>query len=304
MPDLIHRGARFLARRTFSFWEKLGLHLTYVHFYEPVPDTRNLNDALWNRTSELPGINMNGAFQIELLHQLSALCHKPWEGLTRNAASGGQFFLGNGYFDSVDAEILYGIVRRFKPRRVYEIGSGFSTLLVTQAIRNNQEEDSSYTCEHLAIDPFPPQFLCKNGNGLSVLPKKVQEIPLSTFAKLEHNDVLFIDSSHVLTIGSDVRYEYLDILPRVKPGVLVHCHDIFLPAEYPKEWVLDDHRFWNEQYLLQAFLTFNNEFEVLWAGSYMHLKHPDLLAATIPSYRQEKCYPKSFWIRRKDRATP
>jgi hypothetical protein len=146
--------------------------------------------------------------------------------------------------------------------------------------------------------------LCKNGNGLSVLPKKVQEIPLSTFAKLERNDVLFIDSSHVLTIGSDVRYEYLDILPRVKPGVLVHCHDIFLPAEYPKEWVLDDHRFWNEQYLLQAFLTFNNEFEVLWAGSYMHLKHPDLLAAAIPSYRQEKCYPKSFWIRRKDRATP
>ena len=247
---------------------------------------------------------MNGAFQVELLHQLSALYHKPWEGLTRNAAYGGQFFLGNGYFDSVDAEILYGIVRRFKPRRVYEIGSGFSTLLVKQAIRNNQEEDCSYTCEHVAIDPFPPQFWCKNGNGLSVLPKKVQEIPLSTFAKLERNDVLFIDSSHVLTIGSDVRYEYLDILPRVKPGVLVHCHDIFLPAEYPKEWVLDDHRFWNEQYLLQAFLTFNNEFEVLWAGSYMHLKHPDLLAAAIPSYRQEKCYPKSFWIRRKDRATP
>src|SRR6267378_5342078 len=212
MPHLIHRGARFLARRTFSFWEKLGLHLTYVHFYEPVPDTRNLNDALWNRTSELPGIDMTGAFQVELLHQLSALYHKPWEGLTRNAASGGQFFLGNGYFDSVDAEILYGIVRRFKPRRVWEIGSGFSTLLVTQAIRNNQEQDCSYACKCVAIDPFPPRFLRKDGNGFSVLPTKVREIPVRTFAKLERHDVLFFDSSHVLAIGSDVRYEYLDIV--------------------------------------------------------------------------------------------
>lgn len=137
---------------------------------------------------------------------------------------------------------------------------------------------------------------------------------------LERNDILFIDFSHILSIGSDVRYEYLDLLPRLKPGVLIHFHDIFLPAEYPQKWVLNFHRFWNEQYLLQAFLTFNTEFEVLWAGNFMHLNHSDLLAATIPSYKQElgklprsveprtislggalpvECQPKSFWIRRK-----
>jgi len=156
---------------------------------------------------------VNDAFQVEFLHQLSALYRKPWEDLTRNvAAETGRFFLGHGYFDSVDAEILYGLVRRFKPRRVWEIGSGFSTLLVTQAIRNNQEQDCSYTCKCVAIDPFPPRFLRKDGNGFSVLPTKVREIPVHTFAKLERHDVIFFDSSHVLAIGSDVRYEYLDIV--------------------------------------------------------------------------------------------
>lgn len=299
-PDLIHRVSRFLARRTFSFWEKLGLHLSYVHFYEPVPDTRSLDDALWNRNLELPGIDINEQFQIEFLRQLGVLYDTAWDALARSGVSRTtEFLLGNGYFDSVDAEILYGIVRRFKPRRIFEIGSGFSTLLVENAIRDNRGEDSSYACEHVAIDPFPADFLSKGGNGLTVLPKRVQDVPLSTFQNLERNDVLFIDSSHVLAIGSDVRFEYLEILPRLNPGVLIHCHDIFFPAEYPKDWIFRHRRFWNEQYLLQAFLAFNSEFEVLWAGNYMHLKHPGLLAQSIPSYKQSEVQPKSFWLRRK-----
>lgn len=286
--NLFQRAARSFARRTFSIWETVGLHVMPVHFYEPIPHTRSLDDAVWDPSTELPGINMNDSFQVDFLHQLSAVYQKAWVALARNGTSeAGRFFLGNGYFDSVDAEILYGIVRRFKPRRIYEIGSGFSTLLTAQAIQDNQEEDSSFTCEFVAIDPFPRTFLQEGIGGVSVLPKRVQDIPISTFAKLECNDILFIDSSHVLAIGSDVRYEYLEILPRLKPGVLIHFHDIFFPAEYPKKWVLNFHRFWNEQYLLQAFLTFNTEFEVLWAGNYMHLNHPDLLASAIPSYKQE-----------------
>jgi len=299
-PDLIHRVSRFLARKTFSFWEKLGLHLTYVHFYEPVPDTRSLDDALWRSNLELPGIDINEQFQIEFLKELETRCCAAWQALTRSESSNpAQFFLGNGYFDSVDAEILYGIVRKFKPRRFFEIGSGFSTLLVEDAIGDNRALDSSYACEHWVIDPFPAEFLGKDCNGLAVLSAKVQDVPLSTFQNLQRNDVLFIDSSHVLSIGSDVRFEYLEILPRLNPGVLIHCHDIFFPAEYPKDWIFHHHRFWNEQYLLQAFLAFNSEFEVLWAGNYMHLKHPDLLAQSIPSYKQSSVQPKSFWLRRK-----
>ena len=131
-----------------------------------------------------------------------------------------------------------------------------------------------------------------------MISSKVQEIPLSEFSKLKKNDILFIDSSHVLKIGSDVQYEYLEIFPRLNKGVIVHIHDILLPAEYRKEWVLKDFRFWNEQYLLQAFLAFNNNFEILWGGSYMHLKHPDKLEVTFSSYKRDENWPGSFWMKK------
>jgi hypothetical protein len=117
--------------------------------------------------------------------------------------------------------------------------------------------------------------------------------------ELRANDILFIDSSHVLKIGSDVHYLFLHILPRLNPGVIVHIHDIFLPAEYPKDWVMDHLRFYNEQYLLQAFLTYNSAFEILWAGAYMHLKHPDQLRDAIKSYASNYHCPGSVWMRRK-----
>jgi hypothetical protein len=102
----------------------------------------------------------------------------------------------------------------------------------------------------------------------------------------------------VLKIGSDVQFEFLEVLPRLNKGVIVHVHDIFLPAEYPQEWVMQKHRFWTEQYLLQTFLSFNHSFEVLWAGSFMHLKHSDKVAAAFASYRREAHLPGSFWMKR------
>lgn len=301
MPDLLHRASRFLARKTFSFWQKLGLHLTYVHFYEPVPDTRTLDDTIWSRSSELPGIDLNPAPQIQLLEEFAEQNHAAWNSLAnRSSASKPNLFaLGNDYFDCVDAEILFAMVRRFKPRRIYEIGSGYSTLLAKEAVQENRKQNSAYVCEHVAIDPFPADFLNMGNDCLKLVPERIQDIPLRMFEDLKKNDILFVDSSHILAIGSDVRFAYLEILPRLNPGVLVHLHDIFLPAEYPKEWVLGHHRFWNEQYIFQAFLTYNSEFEVLWAGHYMHLNHPDLLREKIPSYRYPTYNPTSFWIRRK-----
>jgi hypothetical protein len=123
-------------------------------------------------------------------------------------------------------------------------------------------------------------------------------LPWSRFSQLRANDILFIDSSHVLKIGSDVQYEILSILPRLAEGVLVHLHDIFLPGEYPKHWVLDEHRFWNEQYVLHAFLCFNQRFQVVWAGSFMHTKHPELLEAAFRSYVRASRWPGSFWMLR------
>lgn len=121
---------------------------------------------------------------------------------------------------------------------------------------------------------------------------------MSVFKELGENDILFIDSSHVLKIGSDVQYEYNEILPRLNKGVLIHVHDIFLPLEYPETWVRQSHRFWTEQYLLQAFLAYNSAFKVLWAGHYMHWKYPDLLEKAFRTYNREITGPGSFWMRK------
>jgi hypothetical protein len=110
--------------------------------------------------------------------------------------------------------------------------------------------------------------------------------------------VLFIDSSHVVQVGGDVTHLFFQVLPRLAPGVVVHLHDIFLPREYPRAWVMEQHRFWTEQYLLQAFLRFNREFEILLSAGWLSAHHPEALAAAIPSWDAERSRPGSFWMRR------
>lgn len=288
------------SKKAFSLFQKLGYHITPNHFYHPIPDTTKLKDDLWTKHSELVGISINESKQLELLSLFEAKFKNEYEQFPRGKTDKPyEFYLGNGPFESVDAEILYSMIRHFKPRRIYEIGSGFTTYLSAQAMLKNTKDDSSYQCELVAIEPYPNEILKGGFPGLSrLIAREVQDVPLSEFKKLEENDILFIDSSHVLKIGNDVQYEYLEILPRLNKGVLIHIHDIFLPAEYPKKWVKELHRFWTEQYLLQAFLAFNDSFEVLWAGSYMHLNHPDKLERAFSSYNKGKALPGSFWLRR------
>ena len=286
-------------KRYFRLWESKGYHVTPVHFYEPIPDTKTLKHDLWSKHSDLVGIDMNEKGQIHLLSIFPSEFKEEYENFVRNkTAVPYEYYVNNGTFESVDGEILYCMIRYFKPRRIFEIGSGNSTYLTAQAVQKNRETHS-VECELIVIDPYPNDVLKVGFPGLSkLIPTRVQDIPLSEFSKLVENDILFIDSTHVLCIGSDVEYEYLEILPRLNSGVIVHVHDIFLPAQYPKQWVLENYIFWNEQYLLQAFLTFNPCFEVLWAGSYMHLRHYDKLEAAFNSYKKGERWPGSFWMRK------
>ena len=288
-------------KKSFPIWQKLGLHITPNHFYEPIPDTRTLKDEIWLNNSELVGININEDHQINYLHEVSSMFKEEYEAFPSDKNDieiPSQYYVNNGGFESVDGEILYCMIRHFKPKRIIEIGSGNSTYLSAQAILKNKEENGQ-EYELIAIEPYPNAILKAGFPGLSeLIPAKIQDIPLSEFSKLKENDILFIDSSHVLKIGSDVQYEYLEILPRLNKGVVVHIHDIFLPAEYKKDWVLKDYRFWTEQYLLQAFLAFNDSFEILWAGSYMHIKHPDKLEAAFSSYKKNERWPGSFWMKK------
>jgi len=287
-------------RLSFPLWQKMGLHVVPNHFYEPVPDTRTLDDEVWQNQTEMVGVDMNVEKQIELLSLFSDKYREEYGRFPDNPTStASQYYLENNSFISVDAEILYCMVRHYRPERVLEVGSGFSTFIAAEAIRRNMDEDPGYNCVFRAIDPYPNDTVRSGFAGFNgVIVEKVEDVPLTIFEELGENDILFIDSSHVLKIGSDVQYEYMELIPRIKPGVIVHIHDIFLPAEYPKEWVMNRHVFWNEQYLLQAFLAFNESYKVIWAASFMNLRHPDKLAKYFNSYQRNDTRPGSFWFKR------
>jgi hypothetical protein len=292
--------ARLMHRQLFDTWEKKGYHVTPVHYSEPIPDTRELPEELWTRQSELLGIQIKDQDILDRLSRFASRYRREYTTFPTNRTDvSHQFYIRNGAFVSVDAEILYCIIREFKPHRVIEIGSGNTTYLAAQAIEANRQENLLYNCNLTAIEPYPVAVLKQGFPGLTqLIEKPIQSIPLPFFDALDDGDVLFIDSSHVAKIGSDVLYEYLEILPRLNKGVFVHVHDIFLPAEYPKAWIYSERRFWNEQYLFHAFLLFNNAFEIIWPGSYIHHKYPDKLEEAFPSYNRQNTVPGSFWIRK------
>jgi hypothetical protein len=285
--------------RGFRLLQRAGVHVVPNHFYEPVPDTRSIPEEFWDSPSRLVGIDLNEPAQLSLLEEYCSRFKVEFDGFhMAEPTPTDQFSLANKSFGAVDAEILYCMIRRFKPSKVLEVGSGNSTLVSRDAILKNSSE-MGRQAELISIEPYPNAIIARGFPGLTrVIKAPVQIVPLSEFEALEENDILFIDSSHVLKEASDVQFEYLEVVPRLKKGVIVHFHDIFLPFPYPKSWVLDGLRFWNEQYLLQALLAFNKSFEVLWAGNYMNRAHPEALQRAFASYKVNETVPGSFWVRR------
>jgi hypothetical protein len=300
MPHCLHSG-KF--QDIFPVWERHGFHVTPVHFYQPIPDTQSLPETLWNRPNELVAVDMNDLVQLDLLRTRFPKFRDEYEQFPATLPEEpGHFYLNNHLFDGTDALVAYCMVRNFQPRLIIEVGSGFSSLLLGQAATKNN--NSALIC----IEPFPQEFLKHGFRGLhSLIEKKVQDMDLDFFSQLGPGDVLFIDSSHTVKIGGDVNYLFLEVLPRLKPGVIVHVHDIFFPFDYRRDWVKEELRFWTEQYLLQAFLVFNSEFEVLMANRYLAHKYPEDLKAAFPSLGKLKADSKdsinwgggSFWMRRK-----
>jgi hypothetical protein len=219
--------------------------------------------------------------------------------LEGRSINGKSFYFKNSMFAAGDAEALYSFIRAFKPSTIIEIGSGYSTLVVRMALEDNQHDDPAYTLRHICFEPFENSWLEKT--GAEIRRERIERADLSLFETLQPNDIVFIDSTHVLRTQGDVECEYLRILPRIPPQVLVHIHDIFTPRDYPKQWLKTERRFWTEQYLLEAFLSCNREFEIL-------LNLNDLYRNNIPELREAfpmlamspEANPGSFWMRRKD----
>lgn len=295
----------------FRALQRMGITVTPNHFYWPVPDLGDLETRQWGSDVAPVGLELNLERQVELVREMAARYQAEWSFPDRPTTAT-EYHFNNGLFESVDAEMAYSFVRHFKPSRIIEVGGGFSTRILSAALRANRQS-SGVDGELITVEPFPSPGL---GEITRLIPQRIQDVDMDLFLSLRSGDILFLDSSHVVSVGSDVVREYLEIVPRLQPGVIIHVHDIFLPSDYPRDAVLSNFCFWSEQYLLQAFLTFNPHYEVLWSSSAMQKYHAPVLLESFPrwghSYRrmnkgvrkflptldQDRVWPSSFWIRR------
>ena len=271
--NFLRAGRNAIATVKLNPWAKPGA------YYSPLSTANDARNAVAWRDIEPVGVDLRKSQQLELATKLRA----QWEDLP----SGGRYRADNGQYSRADAFVLNSMLRHYRPQRVVEIGSGWSTAVILDA-----EVGAAVTC----IEPHPERLLgALAGGGLesvTLVRAGVQEVPLDFFSALEPGDVLFIDSTHVVKPGSDVVWEYLHILPRLKPGVLVHVHDIFWPFEYPVEWLLE-RRDWTELYLLRALLTGSSSWQIELFSSWLWQVHPE----QVPSNVRDG-HPGSIWIRK------
>lgn len=233
------------------------------HYYSPMYDARDLvrepaRSRIWPpEPYEQPGIDWNPEGQRRFLREVLA----PQERLVlrpHGDPEDGEYYASNGQFPPLDAWILEGTLRHVRPSRLIEVGSGFSSLIAAEVNRDHLGRTMQFTC----IEPYPRGFLQRGVDGITeVLVTKVEDVQLARFDALGPGDVLFIDTSHVVRTGGDVVWLFGRVLPRLRAGVYVHIHDVFLPGDYPEPWVSEGWG-WNENYLVEAFLQFNSGYEV------------------------------------------
>jgi len=273
----------------------LGVFPGRHHYYDPFVKPGDLKKPL-NADRNLGGIDWNVDEQLALLNQFDfneELLEFPMQGKSKD-----QYTYDNGTFLAGDAEYFYSMIRHFKPGRLVEVGCGYSTRIALAAIRKNRQEDPAYTCEHVCIEPFETRLPATD--EISYIRELVESVDLKLFSDLNEDDLLFIDSSHMIRPQGDVLHEILEVLPQLKPGVRVHFHDIFSPRDYPEDWILERIRFWNEQYLMEAFLSYNRNFKVTGAINFLYHQHRDRLNEKCPALDKmpSKGEPSSFWIQR------
>jgi hypothetical protein len=290
--------ARLLKRFT-SVSSGTGTLFPAGHFYSPIVDTDELRarqSSVWPIATTILGIDFNDAYHRRVLGEYFPAYYGEFAYPLR--PDGGDlltFHVENDQFSWLDCRALFVLLRAWRPKRFIEVGSGFSTLLTTDVNRRFLGGTMSITC----IEPYPRDFLRSPALGIDrLLVAKVQDVEPATFAALDEGDVLFIDSSHVSKTGSDVNHLCFEVLPRLRPGVRIHFHDIFLPMEYPQPWVLDENRGWNEQYLVRALLMFSTHFKVLFGSSYAYCKHAEALREALKDPSGAYYGGGSLWLER------
>jgi hypothetical protein len=238
------------------------------HFYSPIADIDLVStnaDRIFNPSRELPGITLDFDALRQRFSEFQAVATQM--DIPEEETAGRRYYFQNPAFSYGDAITYSWILSQARPKRVVEVGSGYSSCLLLDARERLAIDGMTVTF----IEPYPEllhQLLRdKQPDGSRIIPKPVQDVETAIFETLEANDILFIDSTHVTKIDSDVNHHLFRILPSLASGVLIHFHDIFYPFEYPREWIFDENRSWNENYILRAFLMHNDQYEIVFFNS-------------------------------------
>ena len=250
----------------------------------PIVDTTDIRkreaEVFSINSKDIPGIDLNEKYQLILLKEFERYYPDiPFQNLKNTA----RYYYDNGYYLHSDAIVLYSMIRRFRPKRIVEIGAGFSSAAMLDSLDSLGDYDTKLTL----IEPFPDRLRSllrsEDYDRCTILEQRLEDVDLSIVDQLGEHDILFVDSSHVCKIGSDVNRIILDILPRLHSKVLIHFHDVFFPFEYPKSWVLDWNAFgWNEDYFLRAFLMYNTSFEIVFFNTFLEQFHKERFMTTMP----------------------
>jgi hypothetical protein len=274
-----------------------ALYVPPGHYYSPIPDpdaVAQLDAVFLNRVPhDLLGLDLNEAGQLALVQELAASYPEmPFED---GRTPGLRFWFDNDQFGHGDAVMLYGMLRHLRPKRVIEIGSGYSSCVTLDT--NARFFANQISCTF--IEPYPERLLSLIQPGdrerFTLIPTPLQDVDVSVFEQLEAGDILFIDSTHVAKLQSDVNYYMFEILPRIAPGVYIHIHDIFYPFEYPLLWI-QQQRAWTELYLLRAFLQYNQQFSIALFNGYLWTYHRELMGQLMPTFLKNPG--GSIWLRR------
>jgi predicted O-methyltransferase YrrM len=257
---------------------ELECYRTWVppgHVLSPIPSLEQvrLREAeIYAVPRHMPGLDLNEAGQLRLFDEL--LAFYPEQPFPATQIEGRRYWFENPAYSYSDAILLYCMIRHLQPRRIIEIGAGYSSAAMLDT--NELFFENSIACTFIEPEPDLFRSLLKQGDAerITLLKMNLQEVPSHLFAGLEANDILFIDSSHVSKIDSDVNHIFFRILPALSSGVYIHLHDIFYPFEYPLDWVHEG-RAWNEAYLLRAFLQYNDQFQIQLFNTFIDWFHKE-----------------------------
>lgn len=281
----------------FRALQKLGFHLQRNDYYSPLNDCDFLeeNADLWTPIETPPEIDWRLDEQLAMAREISPFLPELRDVPVQPPMDSSTFAWKNNFWENADALVQYGLVRARKPARYVEIGCGWSSLLLKQALARNAAEGRP--ARVTLIEPYPSAAIFRHLPPEWQVHKTIlQRAPFELFEQLEAGDFLFYDGSHCSKVGSDVNWFFFKILPRLRPGVIIHIHDISLPDEYPQPWIFERGQTWNEQYVLQAFLMHNSAYKILIANRYLFHQRAKELETLY--HKLQPVYGSSFWMQK------